>query len=99
MEQSGVFTATQFVEPALEPGQRYEGPQESVLGTFEEEASAIDVARRAWLAFREVESHDVAWWIVKAEGEELARWIADSRSDFERVLDLTTRTLVEVRPE
>lgn len=99
MEQTGVFTATQFVEPALEPGQRYEGPQETALGTFSEEAAAIDTARRAWLAFRQVESHDVAWWIVKKQGEDLARWIADSRSDFERVLDLTTRQLVEVRPD
>ena len=98
MEQSGVFTATQFVEPALSPGQRYDGPHETELGRFAVETEAVDIAREAWKAFKQTDSHDVAWWIVKAEGEELARWIADSRSDFERVLDLTTRELVEVRP-
>jgi hypothetical protein len=95
-----VFTAMQYVEPALEPGQRYTGPQETLLGEFEVEADAVTVARAAWVEFREgiAHEHDVAWWIVRANDEELARWIADSRSEFERVLDLTTNQLVEYRP-
>ena len=90
-----VFTAMQFVEPALEPGQRYTGPQETLLGTFDNEADAVLVARAAWNEFRTKETADVAWWVVRANDEELARWIADSRSEFERVLDLTTQQLVE----
>jgi len=39
----------------------------------------------------------VAWWIVRAPGESLARWIADAASPVERVLDLRTNELVEVR--
>jgi hypothetical protein len=93
-----VFTAMQFVEPALEPGQRYTGPEETLLGEFEDEADAVTVARSAWVEFRSRKSHDVAWWIVRAADEDLARWIADSRSEFERVLDLTTNQLVEYRP-
>ena len=93
-----VFTAMQFVEPALEPGQRYTGPQETLLGTFDNEADAVTAGRAAWTAFRAKESADVAWWVVRANDEELARWIADSRSEFERVLDLTTNQLVEYRP-
>ena len=93
-----VFTAMQFVEPALEPGQRYTGPQETLLGTFEAEVDAVAVGRAAWSEFRERDSADVAWWVVRANDEELARWIADSRSEFERALDLTTNQLVEYRP-
>ena len=56
---------------------------------------AIAVGRAAWEAHR-ADSHDVAWWLVKVPGESLARWIADSRSPLERVLDLNTQQLVEV---
>ena len=93
-----VFTAMQFVEPALEPGQRYTGPQETLLGTFDNEADAVLVGRHAWTEFRERDTADVAWWVVRANDEELARWIADSRSEYERVLDLTTNQLVEYHP-
>jgi hypothetical protein len=93
-----VFTAMQFVEPALEPGQRYTGPQETLLGTFDNEGDAVAVGRAAWNEFKARDTADVAWWIVRANDEDLARWIADSRSQFERVLDLTTNQLVELKP-
>jgi len=93
-----LFVATQFVEPALVPGQRFEGAEETELGSFGSEGEAIAVARAAWLEFQKRDTRDVAWWLVKADGEELARWIADSRSPVERVLDLTTNELVELRP-
>jgi hypothetical protein len=93
-----LFVATQFVEPALAPGQRFEGTKETNLGSFVSETEAIAVARAAWLEFQKRDTRDVAWWLVKADGEELARWIADSRSPVERVLDLTTNELVELRP-
>lgn len=98
MEETTVFEVTQFVEPALAPGQRYEGAQETSLGAFEDEAEAIAVGRTAWEAHRASDTHDVAWWLVRVPGEKLARWIADSRSPHERVLDLTTQQLVEVKP-
>ena len=97
MGDGQVFEVRQFVEPALTPGQRYEGPIETTLGTFVDEADAVAAGRAAWEAFRSRDTHDVAWWLVKVPGESLARWIADSRSDVERVLDLTTQQLVEVK--
>ncbi len=91
------FEAVEFREPAMQPGERYTGPTETSLGKFEGEQDAIAVAREAWLGFLANPTKDVAWWLVRAEGEELARWIAESRSDVERVLDLTTNQLVAVR--
>ncbi len=39
---------------------------------------------------------EYAWWIVRARGQELASWIADSRTQREFMVDLTTSRLVEV---
>jgi len=90
------FELRGYREPALEPGMTFPGTEETVIGVYDDELEAIAVGRAAWKAFRESGSHDVAWWIVRAEGEQLARWIADSASPKERVLDLRTNTLVEV---
>ncbi|MEA2001262.1 MAG: hypothetical protein U9N84_05170 [Actinomycetota bacterium] len=94
--QEGIYTATEFREPALEPGMPYQGSIETLVGTFEDERDAIEAARSLWKDFRTSDSHDVAWWIVRRQGEDLARWIAESRSSIERVLDLTTHELVEL---
>jgi hypothetical protein len=94
--QEGIYTATEYREPALEPGMPYQGPIETLIGAFAEERDAIEAARVEWKTFRESDSHDVAWWIVRRQGEDLARWIAESRSSVERVLDLTTNELVEI---
>lgn len=84
-------------ESAFEDGQAFSGTRERDLGTFADESAAIAARRAAWAAFQDSGSNDVAWWIVRRPGESLARWIADSSSANERVLDLTTNTLVEVR--
>jgi len=94
--QEGIYTATEYREPALEPGMAYQGPIETLIGSFNDEREAIEAARRLWRDFRASDSHDVAWWIVRKDGEGLARWIAESRSSVERVLDLRTNALVEV---
>lgn len=94
--QEGTFTATEYREPVPEPGVPYRGPIEMSLGTFDAETDAIEAARGKWKAYRASGSNDVAWWIVRRDGESLARWIAESRSSVERVLDLTTHELVEV---
>ena len=95
-DSTPVFETVEFREPALQPGERYTGPIETSLGTFEVEGDAIAVGRQAWKAFLANPTNDVAWWLVRVEGEELARWIAESRSNVERVLDLTTKQLVEL---
>lgn len=88
------FEAVEFREPALLPGERPDAPIETSLGHFEDEADAVAVARAAWRGFHANPTNDVAWWLVRADGEDLARWIAESRSDVERVLDFTTMQLV-----
>lgn len=90
------FEAMQFVEPAFGPGESFAGTIETRLGLFDDEDAAIDMARAAWREHRAADTHDVAWWIVRAPGETMARWIADSRSPVERVLDLRSNQLVEV---
>lgn len=70
-------------------------PEERLLGTFTQEEEAIAVARSARRSFDH--PRDYGWWIVRSQGETLARWIADSRTHKEFALDLTTGELVEVR--
>lgn len=93
-----VFELMEFRDPAFEPGERFPGTQETVIGTYDREEDAIAEGRRRWQEFRGSDSRDVAWWIVRVPGESLARWIADGGSATERVLDLTTNTLVEFHP-
>ena len=94
--QEGIYTATEYREPALEPGMAYQGPMETLIGSYADERDAIGAARARWKEFRMSGSRDVAWWIVRKQGEGLARWIAESRSSVERVLDLRTNELVEL---
>ena len=91
------YELVEFVEPAFREGGSFVGTRERVLGVFDIETVAIESGRSAWRAFRESGSADVAWWIVRVPGEALARWIADGASPVERVLDLRTNELVEVR--
>lgn len=91
------YELVEFVEPAFREGGFFAGTQERVLGVFGLEAVAIDAGRKAWTAFRESGSRDVAWWVVRMPGETLARWIADGGSPVERVLDLRTNQLVELK--
>jgi len=90
------FELIEFREPAVEPGKPFPGTLEERLGVFPTEAEAVNAGREAWRAFRAGGSRDVAWWIVRVPGEPLARWIADSASPTEKVLDLRTKTLVEI---
>ena len=55
--QEGIFTATEYREPALEPGMRYEGPIETLIGNFTDERDAIEAARGLWKEFRLSGSH------------------------------------------
>lgn len=86
-----MYEAVEFVEPHLPPGAPI---SQRVIGTFEVEEEAVNSARDARKSFGE--SEDYAWWIVRREGAQLSRWIADNRSHKEFVLDLRTGTLVEI---
>ena len=45
--QEGMYTATEYREPALEPGMAYQGPIETLIGTYTEERDAIEAAAAA----------------------------------------------------
>lgn len=91
------YELVEFVEPAFREGETFQGTKERNLGVFGVEALAIEAGRKAWRAFRESGSRDVAWWIVRIPGETLARWIADGGSPVERVLDLRTNQLIDLQ--
>ena len=86
-----MFEAVEFVELRQQPE-----PTERVLGEFEVETDAVEIAREARTAFFKTGSDDYAWWIVRKKGARLANFIADSKSDKEFVLDLRSGELVEI---
>lgn len=86
-----MFEAVQFVEYRGEPD-----PSQTDLGDFAEELDAVETARNARQAFLDTGADEYAWWVVREKGARLANFIADSKSDKEFVLDLTTGQLVEV---
>ncbi len=86
-----MFEAVEFIELRHEPE-----PTERVLGEFEVETDAVEVAREARAAFFETGSDDYAWWIVRKSGARLANFIADSKSEKEFMLDLSSGELVEI---
>ncbi len=86
-----MFEAVEFIELRSQPE-----PTERVLGEFEVETDAVEVARGARAAFFETDSSDYAWWIVRKTGARLANFIADSKSEKEFMLDLSSGELVEI---
>lgn len=86
-----MFEAVQYVDVRGEPE-----PEATVLGETESWDDAVAMVRRARLDFLVTGSDEYAWWVVREKGAELAQFIADSKSDKEFVLDLTSGELVEV---
>lgn len=86
-----MFETVQFVE---ERGGAE--PIESVLGEYDTEREAVEVARSGKVQFAATGSEDFAWWVVRRKGASLAEFIADSKSDKEFVLDLSSGELIEV---
>lgn len=86
-----MFEAVQFIEYRGVPE-----PEETHLGDFGEEMDAVEVARSARETFMGAGRDEYAWWVVRQKGARLANFIADSKSDKEFVLDLTSGELVEV---
>lgn len=88
-----MFEAVKFIERRGMPE-----PDETVLGEYAEEVDAIESARISRVGFMETGSEDYAWWIVRKKGARLANFIADSKSEKEFILDLSSGELVEVTP-
>jgi hypothetical protein len=86
-----MFEAVEFTEV-----RGRDEPEARVIGTFPDEIGAVEAVRAERGAFVETGSEDYVWWVVRAPGERLAQFIADSKSDKEFVLDLATGELIEV---
>jgi hypothetical protein len=86
-----MFEAVQFIDRKAD---LTAPPEETILGTFENETEAVELARHTRASFHNTE--DYAWWLVRQSGAQIARWIADSHSSKEFVLDITSGELVEV---
>jgi hypothetical protein len=86
-----MYEVVEFVEV-----RGYAAPTESVVEVFSDESLAIEGARRARTGFLASGRDEYAWWIVRTVGKRVAAFIADSKSDKEFVLDLTTNQLVEI---
>jgi hypothetical protein len=87
-----VYEVVESIDLRDRPGAPIE---ERVTGPFEREDEAIAAARALRGAFAATGRPDYAWWVVRQRGATLARWIADSQSEKEFVLDLRTGSLVE----
>jgi hypothetical protein len=61
---------------------------EARMGEFDDPAAAIEVARARRVEVRSQADPEDRWWVVRQEGSIQALWIAESRSDRERVIDL-----------
>ncbi len=68
---------------------------QETIGEFADERTAVSAARHDRASFIDSGCSDYAWWVVRRRGEQLAKWIADSRSEREFVLDLRSGQLVE----
>ena len=89
-----MYEAVEFSEQA--PEGQAATTTEIILGTFEDELEAVAAGRAARDAYLQSSDEGYTWWLVREKGARLARWIADSRSDKEFVLDLRTGELTEV---
>ncbi len=88
-----MYEVKQSIDRRGSPG----SPVEEIdLGTFDDLAEAISAARVARNLVLAGGCEDYAWWTVKEPGAQLARWISDSSSPTEYVLDLRTGQLVEL---
>lgn len=86
-----MYEVVEFVEV-----RGFAAPTETVVGVFSDENLAVEGARRARAGFVGSGRDEYAWWIVRTVGKKVAAFIADSKSDKEFVLDLTTNELVEI---
>jgi hypothetical protein len=91
VEETNMFEAVAFVEVSGQPE-----PRQTIVAEFPTESEAVEAVRTAKADFMQSGSNDYAWWIVRKTGATLAEFIADSKSNKEFVLDITSGQLVEV---
>jgi non-ribosomal peptide synthetase component F len=86
-----MFEAVEFEELRGVPD-----PAERVFGEFEDEEHAVEAVRDARRRYLDAGGDNYAWWVVRQAGATLAEFIADSKSEKEFVLDISSGQLVEV---
>ena len=91
-----MFQTVRYIEEEKQPGLVAPVPTEFAIGRYSNETLAIAAARASMADFFEMGRPEYAWWIVRRDGEQVAHWIADSRTRREFMVDLTTNRLVEV---
>jgi hypothetical protein len=91
-----MFQTVRYVEEEIEKGRVASAPTELEIGRYSSEPRAVAAARASMAEFFRLGRPEYAWWIVRQDGQQLANWIADSRTRREFVVDLTTNRLVEV---
>lgn len=91
-----MFQTVRYVEEETAPGRVAPVPTELEIGRYSAEHLAVAAARASMAEFFQTGRLEYAWWIVRQDGEQLANWIADSRTRREFVVDITTSKLVEV---
>ncbi|NIA24276.1 MAG: hypothetical protein GWP04_01770 [Gammaproteobacteria bacterium] len=88
-----MFEAIEYIEEEA-AGLPTGAIHERAIGLFFTEVEAVLTARAAR------SSHwgrrEYAWWVVRREGEQLASWIADSRSGREFVVDISKGRVVDL---
>lgn len=91
-----MFQTVRYVEEETRPGRVSPVPTVREVGRYTTETAAVKAARRSMAEYFRSGRPEYAWWIVRQDGQQLANWIADSRTRREFVVDLTTSKLVEV---
>jgi hypothetical protein len=91
-----MFQAVRYVEEEKQKGLVAPVPTLFEIGRYSDESLAVAAARVSMGEFFRNGRPEYAWWIVRQVGDEVARWIADSRTRREFMVDLTTNRLVEV---
>jgi len=88
-----VFEAIEYIEEEV-AGLPTGSVLERTIGSFITEAEAVLTARAARAS--RWGRREYAWWVVRREGEQLASWIADSRSGREFVVDISSGRVVDL---
>jgi len=88
-----VFEAIEYIEEEV-AGLPTGLVVERAIGSFLTGAEAVLAARAARASHQTRQEY--AWWVVRREGEQLASWIADSRSGREFVVDISSGRVVDL---
>jgi len=88
-----MFEAIEYIEEEA-AGLPTGSVAERAVGLFFTEAEAVLTARAARSSH--LGRREYAWWVVRRQGEQIASWIADSKSGREFVVDISKERVVDL---